>query len=435
MKKCKRGLALVLAAAALLGLSGCGSGSIDRLFSLPQPADEYLQLQELIDAEIAQGCEYAAPTGGSYRQSVQLCDLDGDGESEALAFLRDAGQNGKINIYKLSHGRYQLVLTLVGEGSAIGAIDFSDLNGDGFADLTVSWQLGTELRMLTVYDLSGWGGEKLLTTDCTEFLVSDMDGDGTAELLVVSLAAAGGGAVSLYSFVSDGEPESRSARLSAGVTVLQRLRACSLEGGVPALLAESFCTDGALVSDLFALRNGEFVNVTLDAETGVSRARRTYAVYSSDIDGDHCIEIPSPTSLFTQSQGSNFWSIAWIGYDINGKATEKLDTYHCYSDGWYLILPQGWHDTLTVRRDDSVSGERSVVLSDINRSTGEITDKLIIYTLTGENRAERAQLDGRFVILEEESTVYAAQIIGDITPDEVKACFRIIYTEWSTGAV
>ena len=45
------------------------------------------QLQSLIDEELASGSEYAAPTHGSYRQSVQLSDVDGDGADEALAFL------------------------------------------------------------------------------------------------------------------------------------------------------------------------------------------------------------------------------------------------------------------------------------------------------------------------------------------------------------
>ncbi|MCC8356721.1 MAG: hypothetical protein LJU34_02545, partial [Oscillospiraceae bacterium] len=73
-----------------LSLTCAGCMSADELYSLPQQQEEYIQLQELIGQRIDEGGEYAAPTGGSNRQSVQLRDLDGDGVAEALAFLADS---------------------------------------------------------------------------------------------------------------------------------------------------------------------------------------------------------------------------------------------------------------------------------------------------------------------------------------------------------
>ena len=75
--------------------------------------------------------KYAAPIHGSYRQSVQLSDVDGDGADEALAFFRDAAKNPKINIYDSENGEHRLALSISGEGSSIGRIDYADLTGDG----------------------------------------------------------------------------------------------------------------------------------------------------------------------------------------------------------------------------------------------------------------------------------------------------------------
>ena len=107
MKRFVRPGAFLLLAALLFCLSGCYSGNIDQYFSLPMASEEYRQLQSLIDEELASGSEYAAPTHGSYRQSVQLSDVDGDGADEALAFFRDSGKNPKINIYSSEDGEYR----------------------------------------------------------------------------------------------------------------------------------------------------------------------------------------------------------------------------------------------------------------------------------------------------------------------------------------
>ena len=425
----------LLALLCLLLLAGCGGESIEAYFSLPKSSDDYLQLQKLIDAEIATGCEYAAPSGGSHRQSLQLHDLDADGTDEAVVFLRDASHNGRIIIYKLYRGSYEAVLTLRGEGTSVGSMDYADLNGDGIAELCVAWRVGQGLKYLTVYDLDGWGGAELLSCSCSEFLISDMDGDARGELMVIDTDGDGGGSASLYRFEENTDAMRCSARLSRGVSELERIRECLLEDERPALLVESFCEDGALVSDLFVLQGEELRNITLNTDTGVSRTKRTYTVYASDIDNDRHIEIPSPSALYSRNDADRFWSIIWNGYSADGNTTEKLGSYHSYADGWYFVLPDGWHESLTVRRADDISGERSIIFSELNRSTGEITDKLIIYTLTGENRQERSHIAGRFVIREEDTTIYAASIISGISEEEVKERFKLAYAEWSTGAV
>ncbi|MBR1781852.1 MAG: hypothetical protein IJ751_10690, partial [Oscillospiraceae bacterium] len=75
--------AVLLTAAALLVLSGCGLRSPEELYALPRLSAEYESLQSALEGLQAQGYEYAAPTAGSNTQSVQLLDLDSDGVDEA----------------------------------------------------------------------------------------------------------------------------------------------------------------------------------------------------------------------------------------------------------------------------------------------------------------------------------------------------------------
>lgn len=435
MKRFVRPGAFLLLAALLFCLSGCYSGNIDQYFSLPMASEEYRQLQSLIDEELASGSEYTAPIHGSYRQSVQLSDVDGDGVDEALAFFRDGGKNPKINIYSSENGEYQLVLSLSGEGSSIGRIDYADLTGDGQKELLVSWQISSGVSVLSVYSISGWSGDTLLSTDSAEFVTGDINRDGCDELLNLRAANSTTYLVDQYTFPLGQEPQATSAALSAGISALQRLRMVTLAGDAPALLAESTLTTGDLVSDLFVCRDGSLINLTMNRTTQISETRRSYSlVYAQDIDGDGSTEIPHPQQLYSRGD-EVFWSIAWFRYDASGRASTIMTTYHCVTDNWYLVLPSGWDVGLTVRRDDSVSGERAVILSRL-RSDGSLEDYVAIYAITGENRYERARLDNRFLLQEEGTTVYAAKILdGKTDENTIRSRFHVIYTDWSSGSV
>ena len=435
MKRFVRPGAFLLLAALLFCLSGCYSGNIDQYFSLPMASEEYRQLQSLIDEELASGSEYAAPTHGSYRQSVQLSDVDGDGADEALAFFRDAVKNPKINIYDSDNGEYRLVLSLSGEGSSIGRIDYADLTGDGRKELLVSWQISTGVSVLSVYSLAGWSGNALLSTDSTEFVTGDINSDGCDELLNLRAANSTTYLIDQYTFPLGQEPQATSAALSADISALQRLRIVTLAGGAPALLAESTLTTGDLVSDLFVCRDGSLINLTMNRTTQISETRRSYSlVYAQDIDGDGCTEIPHPQQLYSRGD-EVFWSIAWFRYDASGRASTVMTTYHCVTENWYLVLPSGWDVGLTVRRDDSVSGERAVILSRL-RSDGSLEDYVAIYAITGENRYERSKLENRFLLQEEGTTVYAAEILdGKTDENTIRSRFHVIYTDWSSGSV
>lgn len=426
---------MLLLMAVLLTMSGCQADNIDQYFSLPQPAKEYRQLQELIDQEIAAGCEYAAPSEGGYRQSVQFKDLNGDGVDEALAFFRDADLEPKIEIYTVVGMSYRKVLTLYGEGRSIGSVDYADMDADGHLDLIVAWQIAAGMHLLSVYSLGNWAGELLLSTDSTEFLVGDMNGNGRSELLTLRAVATGMYMADMYNFAGGREPQAASASLSSGIYELRRALMVTLDGGTPALLVESTLDNGDLVTDVLVCRDGSLVNMTLNRSSGVSETRRSYSlIYSQDINGDGVTEIPHPQRLYSQGDGV-FWSIAWYRYDASGRASIVMTTYHSVSDGWYLVLPDGWDTGLTVRREETAPGERAVILSRLG-TDGAINDLLAVYTITGENRSERAAAQGRFLLLEETSTVFAAEIRGtELTQDDISQRFHRIYSDWSAGTV
>ena len=64
----------------LLLLSACSPGrDMEELMALPKLPQEYLALQHVLDDLQAEGAAFSAPVSGSYRQSVQFYDVNGDG--------------------------------------------------------------------------------------------------------------------------------------------------------------------------------------------------------------------------------------------------------------------------------------------------------------------------------------------------------------------
>ena len=104
MKHTAKKCILLLAGLALAAvLSGCTffDSSVEQLFTLPRMAEEYTGLSQQLDSLIAQGYEYAPPSGGRNIQSVQMVDLEDDGRQEALVFLRRSADENKDQTYFL----------------------------------------------------------------------------------------------------------------------------------------------------------------------------------------------------------------------------------------------------------------------------------------------------------------------------------------------
>ena len=143
---------------------------------------------------------------GVHRQSVQLCDLDGDGEEEAVAFFATAGEKPlKIYIFRRSAGKYEKAAVIEGVGSSIESIDYEDLDGDGWMEAVVGWGMGGDLKMLELYTLKGYQAASIAAADYSRYLTDDMNGDGRKELVAVRRGSAeAAGSVTLYDGAGDG---------------------------------------------------------------------------------------------------------------------------------------------------------------------------------------------------------------------------------------
>ena len=488
----KKGKLIALCTAAVLLLTGCLFRSPGDLYKLPEVPAGYAQLESAIRGvkqrlELGNGVstEVCVILAGDNTATIQLQDLDGDGEREsAITFIRVPGVEKPIKIYIFRQfgERFQVTGLIEGAGSAIYSIDYVELNGEGSKELVVNWQLSTGVYQLGAYTLDELdpiesfkegksdrneslpgaipplpekdrilATELLLTgastasdgaTISSGYQLLDLDQDNRVEIALAKMDNRGlGSQISVYGWHEGAFTCVDSVELSKGMSTLNRIRSNYLKGdtGCPALYVTGSRSDGSRLIDVVAYRQGKLTNLSMDPKTGASREQLMgYTdINPTDVDGDGVVEIPDPAPLPGSGGGnaSNFWLIDWERYDELGRREHVLTTYHNVADSWYLEVPSAWKDQITISRRDQTSGQREVVFSLWNGENKEPEPFLSIYRLTGSNRLIQSTADGRFVLREEESVIYAAKLHEcswdcGMSPDNLLQSFNTIQNSW-----
>ncbi len=443
-------------------LSGCLFKGAEELYTLPELSEDYTNLQDEVEALVNSGLEYAAPKAGDNAQAIQFRDLDGDGQSEVLAFFRDTNaDNGKplrIYIYrKTEAGLYEQAAEIEGEGSAFHSIEYVALDDSDAVSLVVNYQISDQVYSLSVYAIQEDTASLLMQSGCSDYAVADLNGDGVNELVLLRLDSTGetGDRAEWY-LGSDGAlPLEGTAALSDGIGSITRTRSSKLaEGETAVFVTGTYGDDGDdLITDIIALRDGELTNLTLDEEEGIStstlREDPGDDIFATDINSDGIYEIPLATEL-TALGSSDIWQVDWMQYHLDGTA-ERICTTLCApedGDGWYLELPDEFWErfsgTLGALRTESSTNEEIIVTlydcSDTQNMESEAlgvedvyTPLLSVYTISGANRSVRARLTGRYTLYEGSDTIYAFSLetASGLTQTQVEDGFGLMPTGWS----
>lgn len=436
----KKLLFVMLCAAMPLLLTGCFVKSVDELYTLPKHSDEYQQLEQAIERVLlAQGADYAAPVSGTNQQSVQLADLDGDGTEEAIAFFKTDGENPlRACIFANDGGEYRLMDTIVGSGVSFASVDYAAMSGGPGVELIIGRQLSTDVpQALSVYSYADGHVIEQMSANYSEYRIVDLDSDGRTDLFLLRFDAELPQAVAeLYRWQEDQLERAQEAYLSAGATQVKRILAGKLMQQVPAIFVASAYGEDGLITDVFALQNGVFRNIAASDET-VSTVR-SYYVYASDVDEDGMIELPRVFQLpSAEGTEETYSAIDWYNLDLYGRSHPKLTTYHNYSGGWFLILPEAWREQLCITRSEELDGVRGYTFSQWTDAR-HMQPALTIYAFSGDDRTRTATAEGRFILAEKGDVTYAAQLgagewAESLTEQSVRELFRLIQIDWNSG--
>jgi len=436
----KRILLAMLVLASLL-LSGCTLRTVEEMYALPKRSEEYKELQSAIDTAMY-GLTYSSPQSGENQQTVQLADLDGDGVEEYLVFAKGASDKPlQVLIFSQEEdGKVRTMETIGITGLDFEQVEYVEFDEEPGCELVVGFQVSDQvLRSVAVYTFKNGDAQLLLLNGYSKFLTCDLDSNGRSELMVFrpGEAETQRGMAVLYSCTGTQITRSVETELSADVANIRRITPGLLEGRTPAVYVGSSVEESAIVTDVFALKDGRFTNVSFssEADTSISTLRNFY-VYANDLDGDGIMELPS---LITMKPISNWqdesqkFLLRWFSMDVEGRETDKLFSFHNYVGGWYLQLSSAWAGRVTVDQNDGVYS-----FYVWNETYQDAAGLFTLYVFTGGTRDEDAIKDGRFALHRAEGVAYAARLESaaaeyGITEEYLTESFRLIRQDWQTG--
>lgn len=429
---------LVLFAAVLL--CGCSMTTVEELYAPPKRSAEYEKLQQAIDLATV-GMDYSSPLSGENRQTVQMADLTGDGVEEYLVFAKDNSETPmKVLIFARSGKDFQLLQVIESRGSDFDQVEYLEMDNVPGAELVVGRRLSDALpRALSVYAFSDDTFRQLLSVSYTKIVPVDLDADRMTELMVIAPGEADeeNAVAALYEWKDGAVARSLQASLSAGTDHIKRIMVSKLHNNVPAVYVASSVDGNAIITDVFALRQGRFTNVSFSNDSGTSvQTLRNYYVYAVDIDQDGILELPD---LIDMKPVENAWMasnqklIRWYAMGIDGGEVDKMHTFHNFDGGWYLHL-----DKFLIPRISVIQKNSRFVFYLWDESFEEAETLMTVHALTGPDREEEAVREGYYVMLRTEGTLYTLkteEIATDLglLPEVLAESFHLIQLDWKNG--
>ena len=435
----KRLICCMLIAVIALSLCGCILDPAENLYAVPKQSASFYNLQSAIEEEMSADTAYSAPVSGENQQAVQMADMDGDAEDEAIVYLKSTGDKPlRLCIFDKQGEAYHLLAKIDGVGNAFDQVQYVQFDDNPGNEIVVGRRISDSVtQVLSILTLLEGELVELINTPYHEFITADLNSDSLHDVLLLNQDGDASNGIAVYYHWSQGQPiREIEAGLSTPVSAVKRIITGKMCAGVPAVFVASMYGEGKIVTDIFGLRGGTFANLSINDEpdAGVKTVREYY-VYSCDIDSDGLIELPRliPMPTINGDDSSKDRSlIQWYNLQLDGKEITKTLTYHNYSDGWYLTIPETWRSKVAVTSFTAFGSTRGYRF--VDAASGKTI--FSISSVLGENIARSAEAWLQLV-KKGELTYYCSlgEAAAQYHVDEafVRGIFHFIRIDWNTG--
>ena len=371
MKHFKRFCRWLLCTLLCLCLAGCSMPGeqvqVEELLRAPKLSGDYGDVQTALNDWLGESAQLKYPMQGDLLSPFLIHDLDGDGQQDA-AVLYTTAQSSNVCVAILQKGRdgmWQVRQNAEGLADTVDSVGLAQLQPGDASQLVVGYVAAQGDHYLAVYSYTDGELSTILEQQYQQYLVEDITGGGSQDLILMSTLEDGGVQIELLTVDKEGSFQQVAVMgLSA-----DRFSGCaSVAAGVGADGRHYLVLDGwtgisgnNLASVLLYFDEDTQQMVPADQisteKLYTASLRNVPSLVSQDLDGDGIVEIPTQpdeAGLLNMSQSRRMDFIVWMDYTSPNpeKSFGLLDE----ETNCYIELPMEWEGNLKLTDSEQYDG-------------------------------------------------------------------------------
>ena len=371
MKHSKRFCRWLLCTLLCLCLAGCSMPGeqvqVEELLRAPKLSGDYGDVQTALNDWLGESAQLKYPMQGDLLSPFLIHDLDGDGQQDA-AVLYTTAQSSNVCVAILQKGRdgmWQVRQNVEGLADTVDSVGLAQLQPGDASQLVVGYVAAQGDHYLAVYSYTGGELSTILEQQYQQYLVEDITGGGSQDLILMSTLEDGGVQIELLTVDKEGSFQQVAVMgLSA-----DRFSGCaSVAAGVGADGRHYLVLDGwtgisgnNLASVLLYFDEDTQQMVPADQisteKLYTASLRNVPSLVSQDLDGDGIVEIPTQpdeAGLLNMSQSRRMDFIVWMDY--TSPHPEKSFGLLDEETNCYIELPMEWEGNLKLTDSEQYDG-------------------------------------------------------------------------------
>ncbi len=371
MKHSKRFCRWLLCTLLCLCLAGCSMPGeqvqVEELLRAPKLSGDYGDVQTALNDWLGESAQLKYPMQGDLLSPFLIHDLDGDGQQDA-AVLYTTAQSSNVCVAILQKGRdgmWQVRQNVEGLADTVDSVGLAQLQPGDASQLVVGYVAAQGDHYLAVYSYTDGELSTILEQQYQQYLVEDITGGGSQDLILMSTLEDGGVQIELLTVDKEGSFQQVAVMgLSA-----DRFSGCaSVAAGVGADGRHYLVLDGwtgisgnNLASVLLRFDEDTQQMVPADQisteKLYTASLRNVPSLVSQDLDSDGIVEIPTQpdeAGLLNMSQSRRMDFIVWMDYTSPNpeKSFGLLDE----ETNCYIELPMEWEGNLKLTDSEQYDG-------------------------------------------------------------------------------
>ena len=371
MKHSKRFCRWLLCTLLCLCLAGCSMPGeqvqVEELLRAPKLSGDYGDVQTALNDWLGESAQLKYPMQGDLLSPFLIHDLDGDGQQDA-AVLYTTAQSSNVCVailQKGSDGMWQVRQNAEGLADTVDSVGLAQLQPGDASQLVVGYVAAQGDHYLAVYSYTDGELSTILEQQYQQYLVEDITGGGSQDLILMSTLEDGGVQIELLTVDKEGSFQQVAVMgLSA-----DRFSGCaSVAAGVGADGRHYLVLDGwtgisgnNLASVLLYFDEDTQQMVPADQisteKLYTASLRNVPSLVSQDLDGDGIVEIPTQpdeAGLLNMSQSRRMDFIVWMDY--TSRRPEKSFGLLDEETNCYIELPTEWEGNLKLTDSEQYDG-------------------------------------------------------------------------------